>query len=1013
MKIIASRDYMVGMIIYILQKGSLMYSVARSFLSGLLSLVLVVSLAPSFAFAQPSQEEKDEPGSVEVAKTENESEGQESVESSENKIHESSPDNENDSSNDIEASEITEESSDNNFSSTVEEESDPEEENSWRYSNGEVINSSQGASTYIDSLEYAISPFAMVTNPDGYKVFNWFDRFSNGYCTGANAYKGIDVSKHNGVIDWEKVKNSGVDFAIIRCGYGMDDPGQDDERWLDNVQGCLSNDIPFGVYLYSYATNTTRASREADHALKLLDEAGLDPSSLGYPVFFDMEDASTIGTDHAAIATTFCNKIEAAGYKAGVYSSTSWFNNRLTDPCFNNWTKWVAEWNASSGLTYDGVSNFSEGNGLWQFSDYGSVPGISGACDLNYTYMDPLNIPSVEDEYKEPSEPYETPIPNGDYLINTLLSTKKVVDIQSGSKDDGANAQLYKSNLSDAQTFILEADPNTGFYSIVCKGTGKALGLKKYSSGKYSTNVAQYTKDSSDNSQKWILSENNNGTLTVTSAINPGYVLDVASASSANGANVQVYQNNGSNAQQWYMLPVKPDLVSEKTVEDGLYWICASGDNSKVLDVTSASTENSANVQLYANNNTAAQKYLIQRGSDGFYTITNLNSEKVLDVASAGLLLKTNIHQYEANGSDAQKWVIQKNENGTYTFVSKVNGQALDLASGSIKNGTNVQTYISNGSAAQQFILQNAKGEKVLDNGTYVINSSLKETLVVDIAGAGMDNSANARLYSSNGTNAQKFDFVYDSATGFYTITNKNSGKVLDIAAGNYKNKTNVAQYASNDTLAQKWLISKNSDGSVTIAASANPKYVLDVASGSAKSGANVQIYEGNETAAQCWRIQDSDYNPPRPTPIIPEGTYYLRSALQNNKVVDIESGSTKNSANAQLYTRNNTKAQQFYISFDSETEQYTIKNISSGKVLDVASAKAANGTNVAQYSSNNTDAQKWYIVKNSDGSFTIKSALSGNYVLDVNAASTKNGANIQIYSSNGTNAQKWYFDAA
>lgn len=993
-----------------LERCYCMRSFAKSAFSTLLSLMLVISCCPSLIYAQPSQEENNNSSSSQVDETDGNKE-LDSDKAEENNAA-VAPLGENNSANNTDKLLENQEENTQESDIATNAESDPAKENSWRYSNGEVITSDEGASTDITSLEYAIAPFAMVTNPSGYKVFNWFDQFSEGYYTGTDAYNGIDVSEHNGTIDWAKVKDSGVDFAILRCGYGMDDPGQDDDQWLNNVKGCIANDIPFGVYLYSYATNTTRASKEADHVLALLDEAGLDSNSLSYPVYFDMEDASTIGTDHASIATTFCNKIEAAGYEVGIYANRSWFNDRLTAPCFDNWTKWVAEWNASSGLTYGGLSNFTSGNGMWQFSDYGSVPGVSGECDFNYTFMDPINTPTVEDKYIDPSKPYEAPIPDGNYLINTLLSTNKVIDIKNASNNDGANAQLYKSNSTDAQTFTLKSDPDTGFYSIVCVGTNKALGLKRYRSGEYSTNVAQYTRDSSDNSQKWILSKNDNGTLTVASAINPDYVLDVASASTVNGANVQIYQENGSNAQQWYMLPVKPNIVSEKTVEDGLYWICASGDASKVLDIASGSTKDKANVQLYSNNNTAAQKFLIQQGADGFYIIKNLNSGKLLDVASAGLLLKTNVQQYEPNDTDAQKWAIQDNEDGTYTFVSKANGQVLDLNAGSTNEKTNVQTYISNGSSTQKFNLNSAKSEQVVEDGTYVVNSALKNNLVLDVAAASKSNSANVQIYACNGTTAQKFAFSYDLTTGFYTITNSNSGKVLDIAAASYKNKTNVAQYKANDTLAQRWIISENNDGTVTIASAANPNFVLDVASGSPKSGANVQIYESNGSAAQCWNIKDEDYNPPLLEPVIPEGVYYLRSALKNDKVIDIKAASMDDSANAQLYTRNDTKAQQFVISFDPETEQYTIKNVNSGKVLDVAAGNAANKTNVAQYTSNNTDAQKWYIEKNEDGSFTIKSALSGNYVLDVNAGSAKNGANIQIYTSNNSLAQKWYFDA-
>lgn len=98
---------------------------------------------------------------------------------------------------------------------------------------------------------------------------------------------GIDVSSHNGVIDWGKVKNSGVSFAIIRCGYGSDLASRDDDQFLNNVRGALANGIDIGIYLYSYAMNVSgddsSATSEARHALRLLEEANLAPDDLAYP----------------------------------------------------------------------------------------------------------------------------------------------------------------------------------------------------------------------------------------------------------------------------------------------------------------------------------------------------------------------------------------------------------------------------------------------------------------------------------------------------------------------------------------------------------------------------------------------------------------------------------------------------------------------------------------------------------------------------------------------------------
>ena len=238
-----------------------------------------------------------------------------------------------------------------NSGDNLETENDEEEtidgplENSWRYENGKLIEG----------------------------IDNYSDQGRARSAQNTSSIVGIDVSEHQGVINWEQVKASGmVDFVLIRCGYGRDQTDQDDKQWARNVSECERLGIPYGVYIYSYATNTERAASEAQHVLRLIQG-----KNLTYPVYFDMEDVSTIGFNYAAIAQTFCNAISAAGYDVGVYANLYWWNNYLTDPVFNNWDRWVAQWESS---TCDYQGEYS----VWQYTSQGSVPGISGDVDMNY-----------------------------------------------------------------------------------------------------------------------------------------------------------------------------------------------------------------------------------------------------------------------------------------------------------------------------------------------------------------------------------------------------------------------------------------------------------------------------------------------------------------------------------------------------------------------------------------------------------------------------------------------------
>jgi len=194
--------------------------------------------------------------------------------------------------------------------------------------------------------------------------------------------KGIDVSKHQGIIDWEKVKKSDIDFAIIRCGYGSNLASQDDEMYLRNINECERLGIPYGVYIYSYALNVEQAKSEAEHVLRLIK--GYNPQ-LG--IWFDMEDADGYKERNgmpsnktlADICITFCETIKANGYNVGIYANLDWLYNKINDSRLDIYNKWVAQWND--------VCTYNKSYVMWQYTDKGVVDGINGYVDMNEYYM--------------------------------------------------------------------------------------------------------------------------------------------------------------------------------------------------------------------------------------------------------------------------------------------------------------------------------------------------------------------------------------------------------------------------------------------------------------------------------------------------------------------------------------------------------------------------------------------------------------------------------------------------
>jgi GH25 family lysozyme M1 (1,4-beta-N-acetylmuramidase) len=192
--------------------------------------------------------------------------------------------------------------------------------------------------------------------------------------------KGMDVSQHNGVINWNQVKGN-VDFVMLRMGYGDNDPKQDDKQFEWNVSECNRLGIPWGAYLYSYALNVNQVQSEIDHAKRLLN--GKNPQ---FPVCFDMEDADGYKTKHGmppdSVLVDICYNwllaLESDGHYAMLYASLSWLNNQLNSSKLDRFDKWVAQWN--DHCTY------SKPYHMWQYTNGGFVNGVSGRVDLNFAY---------------------------------------------------------------------------------------------------------------------------------------------------------------------------------------------------------------------------------------------------------------------------------------------------------------------------------------------------------------------------------------------------------------------------------------------------------------------------------------------------------------------------------------------------------------------------------------------------------------------------------------------------
>lgn len=177
----------------------------------------------------------------------------------------------------------------------------------------------------------------------------------------------------NGNINWQKVKNSGIDFAMIREGYGKKSHSQIDKKFKDNVYGAKNSGINIGVYHYSYADSVDDAKREAEFCIENIRGIQLE-----YLVCFDIEDKEILklsNRERTDIVKTFCSEIENSGYYAMFYCNSNWLNNYLIkEELLQKYDFWIAEWNISK-------SSFS--CGIWQYSSTGKIEGINGFSKIN------------------------------------------------------------------------------------------------------------------------------------------------------------------------------------------------------------------------------------------------------------------------------------------------------------------------------------------------------------------------------------------------------------------------------------------------------------------------------------------------------------------------------------------------------------------------------------------------------------------------------------------------------
>lgn len=440
-----------------------------------------------------------------------------------------------------------------------------------------------------------------------------------------------------------------------------------------------------------------------------------------------------------------------------------------------------------------------------------------------------------------------------------------------------------------------------------------------------------------------------------------------------------------------------------------------------VLDVPGASRDDGANVQLWDANRSDAQKWRVSYDSQGLATITNVASGKVLDAQWGSSRPGTNVDQWSPNGTRAQKWRITSGDQGRVKIVSALDPAiVLDVAAANASAGANVGLWNANGSDAQAFSFiptrpkVSSAGQADITPGYYELASVVDPRKGIDLKDYAMNNGARLQLWGSSKTDNQIWKISRES-DGFYRLVNTWSNKSLDSTDGTPIPGTELQLWDTDMSNAnQKWAIFSVTGGAYMLR-NVGTGLVVNLRWGQARNGMAIDGYLANGTTSQQWRLDPVqgpqeilDQWAKENRNLVPDGEYQIRPVVAPNNRVEVQWASRDAGARVWSYQSNGSAAQKWRISHDDKG-YVTLTNVASGKVLDVFAAWKNWPARVNQQPSNSSAAQKW-VIQERGGHKVLVSALSPMLVLDLEGGRSQNGTTVHLYQDNGSSAQRFDF---
>ncbi|WEV74934.1 RICIN domain-containing protein [Bifidobacterium sp. ESL0798] len=546
----------------------------------------------------------------------------------------------------------------------------------------------------------------------------FFERGGNLFAQQAKGV--VDVSEHNGTIDWQAAKNAGVEGAIIRLSYGW--YNRYDYQALRNISECKRLGIPFGVYIYSYAYDSNCAWGEGDDTAKKLYYAGVSPGDLSYPVFYDLENWTWTGHTpptnpgvYDDIVNKWWSRMQQSGYNnLSVYSYTSYLNGPLNSYNIRSSTRWVASYGARTGF------GFSTNDRGWQYSDNGWVNGI-GNVDHNafgnyYYSTSGMGQPAAIEFDGTPLSSLGTQVRDireGDYRIASAYSGL-YLDVNGASRSEGA--RLITCILNGGANQVFHIRPvGDGSYTI----SPTHSGLMVDASGPSFVNgtvVAQYRGNGGGN-QRWRFYRNGQGRMLIESVYGGSHnkVLQIHGLNPNPLGQIDVWSADGGPNQQFSLelvdfdgTPLSSLGTQVRDIREGDYRI-ASAYSGLYLDVNGASRSEGARLITCILNGGANQVFHIRPVGDGSYTISPTHSGLMVDASGPSFVNGTVVAQYRGNGGGNQRWRFYRNGQGRMLIESVYGGshnKVLQIHGLNPNPLGQIDVWSADGGPNQQFSLE-------------------------------------------------------------------------------------------------------------------------------------------------------------------------------------------------------------------------------------------------------------------------------------------------------------------